>query len=99
MLKFGLTERSARGRGSAEAGDAIVQSITDFRPLVCDDAEINSVADKTVVQDHVLAQGAFFGGAEFQDRGAGTAVARVAFQLDAGPTQRLEGVADEQKFA
>lgn len=70
----------------------------DSWPLGGEDGVVDGVAGVGVRGDHVVAEGAFAGGAEFGDGALGVDVAGVAFELDADGGQGVEGVGEHEEF-
>lgn len=98
----GSMRRSAGARTLAclrtRLGEAAFEIRADGWPLLGEDGEVDGVAFVAVGGDHVVAEGAFAGGAEFGDGVLGVGVAGVAFELDADGAQCVEGVGEHEEL-
>ena len=67
-------------------------------PFVVDDTEIDTMANPPTGHDHVVAKGAFLGGANARQRLPRFGVERIGLELHPDAAQGLEGVTQLEVF-
>src|SRR5713226_2832768 len=87
---------SARGFLTALPREFFFKPRFHRQPLGIDDAEIDRMPDAGGGADHVIAEDAFFLGAEAEDSVPRALVQRVGLEFDADAAERLEGVTQHQ---
>src|SRR6185503_14977028 len=85
-------------RERASANPETREARLHLRPLGPDHREVDAVAPGSVGQEHVAAEGAFFGCTDARDRRTGPFVARISLQVHPLTAEPFERVRELQEL-